>query len=306
LDEEAISAKTFHEEFRIWNSPETYQFSSWVSIGDRHWALDECIAHGDFSDVYTGQRARWPTELVLLKFLRDHKDIDLFENEWDAIQALHGSDAPGADEFTTLIPQPIIQGDISSGSQKGKRVSIFRWIGGFHHTLDEVIQAYPKGIPPRASIWMWRRILEVLTFIHASGMIHGAVLPPHLLVQENEHGMRLVGYSCCGRTGKKVRAISKGFESFYPQEKCSKLKLSKQLDLAMSARCIATALGGDPESGSLPKEVPALLAKIVQRVAQIKPTGAPGEDAWNIREELGEMAEQVYGPPQFIPIVMPS
>jgi len=306
LDESSISAATFHEAFRIWNSPETYQFSSWVSIGNSHWTLDTSIAHGDISDVYTGQRARWPTELVLLKFLRDHKDIDLFDNEWAALQSLHGSDAPGADEFTTLIPQPIIQGDISTGSYKGKRISIFRWMSGFRHPLGEVMQAYPKGIPPRASIWMWRRILEVLSFIHASGMVHGAVLPPHLLIQENEHGMRLVGYSCCGRTGEKLRTISQGFENFYPQVKQSKLGLTTQLDLSMSARCMAAVLGGDPASVSLPSEVPAPLAKIVQRVALTKPTGAPSEIAWSIREELGEMAEKVYGPPQFIPIVMPS
>jgi len=137
-------------------------------------------------------------------------------------------------------------------------------------------------------------------------MVHGAVLPPHLLIQENEHGMRLVDYSCCGRIGEKVQTVSKGFESFYPQVKQSKLALTPQLDLAMSARCMAAALGGNPENVSLPSEVPAPFAKIVQRIAQIKPTGTPSEDAWNIREELGEMAKKVYGPPQFIPIVMPS
>ncbi len=306
LDETSVSAARFHKAFRIWNSPESYQFSSWVSIGNRHWALDQCIAHGDISDVYTGQRARWPTELVILKFLRDRKDIDRFDNEWDALQALHRSDAPGADEFTTLLPQSIIQGDISTGSYAGRRVSIFRWISGFRHTLDEVIQAYPQGIPPQASIWMWRRILEVLSFIHNSGMVHAAVLPSHLLVQDNEHGMRFVDYSCCGRIGEKVRAISQGFESFYPQLKRSKLVLTTQLDLAMSARCIAAVLGGDPESASLPSAVPKPVADIVQRIALAKPTGAPSEDAWKIREELGEIAEQVYGPPQFIPVVMPS
>jgi len=302
----SVSAGRFHEAFRVWNSPESYQISSWISIGDSHWALDQRIAHGDISDVFTGQRARWPTELAILKLLRDRKDMNLFDNEWDALQTLHQSDAPGADSFTTIIPQPVIRGDISSGLYAGKRVSIFRWISGFHHTFDAVIQAYPQGIPMRASIWIWRRILEVLSFIHASGMVHGAVLPSHLLIQENEHGVRLVGYGCSGRIDEKLWTISQNFEAFYPQVAHSQLTLTAQLDLAMSARCIVALLGGDPATASLPNTVPTPLTRILQRVARTKLTDKSREDAWSIREELDQIANQVYGAPQFIPIVMPS
>ena len=205
-----------------------------------------------------------------------------------------------------LIPQPVIHGDISAGLFDGKRMSVFRWISGFFNTFDDVIQAYPQGIPQRASIWVWRRILEVLSFMHASGMVHGAVLPPHLLIQENEHGVRLVGYSCAGRIGEKLRTISQNFESFYPQSIHSKSKMTPQLDLAMSARCIIALLGGDPATASLPTAVPASLTEILQRVARLEPTGKVYKDAWSIREELGQIADRVYGVPQFIPIVMPS
>ena len=305
LDESSVSAAIFHEAFRVWNSPESYQIPSRVSIGPSHWALDECIAHGEISDVYAGRRARWPTELATLKLLRDRKDTDLFDNEWEALQALQNSNAPGADTFTTLIPQPIIHGDITAGPHTGKRVSIFRRASGFRHTFDEVLQAYPQGIPARASIWVWRRILEVLSFIHASGMVHGAVLPPHLLIQENEHGVRLVGYSFAGRSGEKLRTSSNGFESFYRKGARSRSKLTAQVDLTMSARCIIAILGGNPATASLPPTVPAQLAAIVQRIALTEPTGSAGEDAWTIREKLGEIANEEFGPPQFIPIVMP-
>ena len=159
MDPDSVSAEKFHKSFRFWNSPHTYQFSSWISIGDRHWALGQHIAKGDISDVYTGQLARWPTELVVIKVLRDKKNTDRFENEWDALQRLHKSDAPGADDFTMLLPQPVLHGKITDGMFTGKRVSIFRRISGFKHTFEDVIQAYPKGIPPRASVWIWRRVL---------------------------------------------------------------------------------------------------------------------------------------------------
>ncbi len=306
LDESSVSAELFHTAFRVWNSPQSYQIPSWFSVGESHWALGECIANGDLSDVYSGERARWPTELVIIKLLRDRQNITLFDNEWEVLQALQRSDAPGSDTFTTLIPQPVLHGDISSGPQAGRRVNIFRRASGFRYTFDDVLQAYPQGIPPRASIWVWRRILEVLSFLHNSKMVHGAVLPSHLLLQENDHGVRLVGYSTAGPFGEKLRTISPGYESFYPKSIRSHSNLTAQLDLAMSARCVLTLLGGDTETGSLPKTVPSRLAHLLQQIALSELTGSSRGDAWSIREELGGIADDVFGAPQFIPIVMPS
>ncbi len=305
LDESVVSAQKFHQAFRVWNAPESYQVSSWVSIGDSHWALGNCFAHGDIADVYFAQRARFPTELAFLKLLRDRQDQSLFDNEWSALQMLHQSDARGADVFTTLMPQPILHGEVTAGSLAGQRVSIFRWASGFYHTFDAVKQVYPQGVPPRASIWVWRRILEVLSFIHASGMAHGGILPANLLVQENDHGVRLVGYSCAGRFGEKLRTVSRGNKVFYPPPEKSWSTLSVQLDLVMSARCMVAILGGNPANGSLPATVPAPLAEIIRRIALAEFASAANENAWAIREELGHIAKQIFGPSQFIPIVMP-
>jgi hypothetical protein len=305
LDETSVSASIFHEAFRVWNSPQTYHIPSWISIGNRHWALEKLIAQGEFSDVYAARLARWPTELAIVKLLRDRQDIERFENEWNALQVLQKSDAPGAAAFTRLIPQPILHGDIPAGSFAGQRVSIFRWASGFHHNFDEVMRAHPQGIPPRASIWIWRRILEVLSFIHASGMAHGAVLPAHLLIQENDHGVRLIGYGYSGRFDEKLQTVPHSYEMFYPKPAKSWSTLTAQLDLVMSARCMVAILGGNPETASLPGTVPAKLAGIIQQIALSEPAGAAREAAWTIREELGVIAREVFGPAQFIPIVMP-
>ncbi|MFN8382127.1 MAG: hypothetical protein U0V02_09320 [Anaerolineales bacterium] len=305
LDEESVSAEKFHEAFRVWNSPESYQIPTWISIGNQHWELDKHIAHGDISDVYTGRRARWPTELAIIKLLRDHQNSEAFENEWNIIQTLQKSDSPGADTFTMLIPEPITHGEITIGPYSGRHVSIHRWVSGFHHTFEDVIRVYPQGIPPQASIWVWRRVLETLSFIHASGIVHGAILPPHLLIQDNEHGVRLVGYSSAGKFGQKLHTVTHEYDSFYPQLKRSWSTLTDQLDLVMSAKCVIALLGGNTATALLPTSVPEQLVKILQRVALSKPDETASENAWDIRDELGEIAKEVFGPPQFIPIEMP-
>lgn len=305
LDQSSVSAAVFHEAYRVWNSPASYSIPSWISIGNCHWGVEKMIARGEIADVYIGRRARWPSELVILKILRDQKDSGLLDNEWKVLQNLQQSDAPGADIFTMLLPQPVLHGDITSSSFFGQRVSIFRWTSGFYYTFDDVLRSYPQGIPPQASIWVWRRILEVLSFVHASGMVHGAVFPAHLLVQENDHGIRLVGYGCAGRFGEKLSVSSNACEPFYPQPSRSWSTLSPQLDIVMSARCITAILGGDPAVASLPAAVPKKLADFVRQLALSQPGDTTIRSAWALRDELGKIAGEVFGPPRFIPVVMP-
>ncbi|OGO08879.1 MAG: hypothetical protein A3K46_01220 [Chloroflexi bacterium RBG_13_60_9] len=183
---------------------------------------------------------------------------------------------------------------------------VFRWAGGFHHTLEDVRRAFPKGIEARASIWVWRRILEIQSFVHSAGIVHGAVLPPQLLVKENDHGIRLVGFSCAARIGKKLPAVNSLYEMYYPQSALQGAALVPGVDLMMSARCIAAVLGGDPASGEIPKGVPEALAAVIRRVGWPDPKNPPREDALAIREELGRIADKVYGAPKFCPIVMPE
>ncbi len=303
-DTAPISAAKFQAAFRVWNAPQTYSLASWISLGNHHWALGPQIGQGEIANVYSGQRARWPTELVIIKILRDPQNSDRLEKEWEAVQNLQRSNAPGADGFTNLIPQPVLHGNISAGIYAGKRASIFRAISGFRHTFADVLQAYPNGIAGRASIWVWRRILEVLAFIHTSGMVHGAVLPSHLLLQDNEHGARLIGFDRCETVGAPLQNISPRYAAYYPKDR--HLKLHPQLDLVMSARCIAALLGGDVATGRLPSDVPNLLAEVIQRVAQAEHPDRPTENAWAIRGEIGQLSRKIYGPPQFVPIKMPS
>ncbi len=306
LDDDFVSTKVFREAYLQWNSPASYAFAATTSIDDRHWAVEDCIANGETSDVYTGRLARWPTELVLIKVLRDSKDQTRFDQEWKTLEFLQKSEAKGAETFTRLIPQPVAHGFATNGAFAGSKVSIFRWASGFHHTFEEVHKAYPQSIPPRTSIWVWRRILEVLSFIHASGVAHGAVLPEHLLVQENEHGVRMVGYGHAGRLTEKLEIIQDRSDSFYPQFAKSLPKLSVPLDLVMSARCIIELLGGDPLTAELPTEVPALLAGQIQKIALAKPDDLMTTTAWTIHQELGSIAAQAFGPASFNPIVMPT
>ncbi|HZI07967.1 MAG TPA: hypothetical protein VEZ71_28365, partial [Archangium sp.] len=101
VDPSAVSAARFREALQAWNLPANHGYTDWWTLGDSHWAPDGLIAHGELSTVYAARRARWPTERVLLKVLRNRDDAPLFEHEWDILEELQRSTAAGAATFTT-------------------------------------------------------------------------------------------------------------------------------------------------------------------------------------------------------------
>jgi hypothetical protein len=208
-DPSAVPSALFREAYEDWNSPR----GDVVTIGDSHWTILEPLGRGDLSDLFLAERARWPTERVALKILRDPSHAARLRREAEILRRLQASDASGADTFTRLVPEPVAAGD---------RAMAVRWAGGFRHNLAQVRKLYPRGVEPRVSVWMWRRILELLTFLHRSGVVHGAVAPEHVLIENGEHGVRLVGY------GAARQAPPPGD------------------DISMSARTIRYALGDAP------------------------------------------------------------
>jgi hypothetical protein len=305
LDEASVSVAAYREAFRAWSDPAHHGYTSWLSIGESHWAPGALLAHGEASEVYSAKRARWPSERAVLKVLRDRSDLAAFDHEWDVLQELQRSQAPGAVAIIPRLPTPIVRGDVSAGAWTGSRTMVLRWAHGFEHTFEAVARAYPAGIEPRASIWVWRRILEALSFLHGSGIGHGAVIPPHLMVENGEHGARLVGFGHADSLGRGLRAVVKGFEAFYPAGFGASSPLLAAADLAMSARAVAALLGGDPATGAVPASVPVALAALVRQVALADPAAPPAGDAWDLRQRLGTLAAEVFGPPAFCPIRMP-
>jgi len=301
LDEQVISASRFREAHREWVDSGRDGDRSWLAVGRDHWAPIRLLAHGEFSDVFLADRGRRPTERALLKLLRNGDDLPVLEREWTALQELQASTAPGADALAARLPQPIDRGEVRSGDRAGAHALVLRWAPGFEHTFEAIRTAFPRGVSARVSIWMWRRLLETLAFVHRSGFVHGAVLPQHLLVERGEHGLRLVGYGCAGHVGEALTAVVTRYEGFYPAAMLAEQRLSPEHDLAMSARCVAYALGAD-DGTNLPASVPATLRDLVRAVGRGEDSG----EAWDLRQRVGVVGRELFGAASFHPLTMPG
>lgn len=272
-------------------------------VGGLRYAVLGRIARGEGCDVFLARRDGRLTERVLIKVLRAGGDRDLLEREQVVLESLESSRAAGAPHFSRLIPQRVAHGVARLGLHGDggeRRVSVMRWRSGFVHTMGDVLDVHRSGVTPETSVWMWKRTLEQLGWVHRSGWVHGAVLPEHLIVHARDHGVVLVGWSRAVRPGEPLVAVTAGAEAMYPRGVWEGAPVSTRTDLAMSARVVLRVLGGEPERA--PGSVPAPLASLLEETARGEGEG----DAWALKDRLDAAAREAFGPPRFVPFEMPG
>ncbi|GAA4955488.1 hypothetical protein GCM10023205_16730 [Yinghuangia aomiensis] len=128
---------------------------------------------------------------ALLKIPRSVADNDLMEREAAALERI-GRD--GDPEYRAYVPglvESFRHRDAGSGSER--RANVVARVRGFR-SLTEVREAYPDGLDARDVAWMWRRLLVALGYAHRAGVVHGAVVPDHVLIEPREHGLVLVDW----------------------------------------------------------------------------------------------------------------
>ena len=187
------------------------------------------------------------------------------------------------------MPSPVAFGEARlgiHGTEGTRQVMVLGLASGFVHTFEGVRAAYPAGIPAGASIWLWKRVLESLAWLHGTGWVHGAVLPEHLLVHARDHGVRLVGFSCATRVGAPVKVTAGGL--------VPGVEAQPAIDYAMSARAVQSLLAAP---------VPEPLQLLLSRAADDAVSFA---DGWALIAEVDRVAREVFGPPQYVPFQMPG
>ena len=298
-----VSRKSYR---RAWSDAESELSRSPtdVTVAGKRWRQLTFLAHGEISDVFLATRARRLTERAVVKLLRDPADSDLFAREWDTLSALHASDVRGAPHFSPLAPAPIARGDARGPDNSSHAAMVVRLQPGFAANLDDVRSAFPAGLDLRHAVWMWRRLLELLGWVHRSGWVHGAILPQHVLLDAANHGATLVGWSCAAHVGDRLPALCAARESFYPAAERSGDPAGRTTDLVMAARCIAFAIGSDAAAAGAADALPANVPAPLREVLSASLSGAAPDDAWRLNDVVAAAAERAFGPPSFVPFAI--
>ena len=164
-------------------------------------------------------------------------------------------------------------------------------------SLAAVLAACPSGLDGRDVAWIWRRLLVALGVAHRAGVIHGAVVPDHVLIEPTEHGLVLTNW-CYAATepGDTVPAVVRRYRGWYAPEILRSAPPTPGSDIYLATECMV-ALMGD--------RTPKALDRFARGCRLTPPAARPG-DAWQLLAELDDVLGRIYGPRRFRPFALPA
>ena len=253
----------------------------------RTYDLIEQIATGDLCDVY---RARADELESLLKITRVPGGEQLLAKEFSILTELHEHSI--GQIYHNYFPKPV-----ESFSQNGQYINAYAWRDGFY-TAEQIFDRHHRGLDARHLGWMFNRLLEALGYVHQQGFIHGAVLPPHVLFHAESHGLLLAGWIHAERANASLKLAPERYRNWYPPECQRKHPATPSVDIYLAAKTLIYLAGGDPVRSIFPEHVPPKLQRFVKGCLLESPSMRP-QDAWELRQEFGQVLEGLFGPPAF-------
>ncbi|CAM3278161.1 molecular chaperone DnaJ [Stackebrandtia soli] len=290
---DAASSAAAHEVFaklnRLWQDFRDDTHGT-VSVGGSTYRLGRVPRHDDIAACYPlhddAGRSR-----VELRLARDPADNDLIRAEAEALDRIAKQGDP---RFKAYVPRPaatIRLRDKDTGTERCGNV--LPRLHGFV-SLRAVASSRPDGLDPRDVAWMWRRLLVALGHTHRAGIVHGAILPEHVLIHPEEHGLILSNWYYAVAIGKPLSAVVERATAAYPREVFDRAPAQPSLDIAMATTCMTDLIGA---------RIPDRLRDFARGCAHTAPNRRP-PDAWELLSELDEILDRLWGPRKFRPFKM--
>lgn len=245
---------------------------------------------------------------VIIKVARGEGFNDLVDNEAATLDEVRRKLAQieGADGFMPRLLDTFIY----TGN---RHVNVIERFDGYY-TLEEIREAYPEGLPPQAVSWMGNRMFEALSNLSLRGVVHNAILPPHVLFHFGDredplrHTMHLIDWTLATRQDPSTSLWSKRparierYADFYPPEKAD--EVTPATDLAMAAACLQYAMGGDVKLGRIPPhEGPRGMEFLFETCRYPFPVARP--NILHFRQQFRNMLDRHYGAGRFHYTPMP-
>lgn len=238
----------------------------------------------------------------VLKVALSPLDNDLLSREAETLVKLFPPAAKD-EKFYRYFARPIATFDLSMGGVERKALVTPRLEG--YRTLTDVRSHFPTGLDFRDVVWMFKRGLSGLGFAHFKGLIHGAVLPPHVMVHPTGHGAKLIDWAYSVPDKTKASAMSRAFAAFYAPEVAQRDHLTSATDIFMLAKCAVYLLGGNLETNELPPAVPVEIQAFFHRCLVPLPNMRP-QNAWDLHDDFDALLRKVVGKPAYRPLTLPK
>ncbi len=289
-----VKLQSFYDTAKKAVANDTYGELPRVTITSRKF-IHELIGNtweGDISQVYqsiTNGNSSAVGDDSVVKLVRSPRNNDLMENEASSLRKIYRCNDIA--EFQPYFPMLF-----DSFKHNQSRANVLSYLDGFY-TLKQVREAYGEKLNPLDAAWMWRRMLVALGAAHEAGVVHGAVLPEHVMIQPEQHGLVLIDWCYSGEPGDKPKAMSKKYKDLYPPDFKDE-ELLPGTDVYMAAATM-TYLNGD----NMPRPLRAFMRGCMLDRVRTRP-----QKAFDLLQEYDELLERMgepYHPRRFREFRMP-
>ncbi len=241
------------------------------------WAL------GDFSNLHLGRSAKGNEVLVKVA-------SGVGNNAYLAQEATflrRAQSLPKAVGLKPYLPELLDSLMLTEAGNVQYRVNVFRHKPGYV-SLTNIHAAYPKGLHPKDAAWIWRRLIAQALAAQLLGVVHGAIVPDHLLVHPDTHEPLHIGWVHSVERPQERQArlttVIDRFRDWYPPEIFAREIPSLQTDLYMVGKTMIYLAGGDVARNRFPSHYPQIMKDTVARLIAVNPRDRPADGHALLRE----------------------
>lgn len=296
--------------------------------GKRRYIVGQQITVGDLCHLYTCTYAEDTKDNpVVFKIVSSHEDNDLLETEAKILTRIFPAKQANV-KFYRYLPRLLDTFLAKGASGTQRRVNVLTPLYEFY-SLANVLREYPKGIDFRDMVWMFKRTMAGIGFVHSQNVVHGALLPPHILIDPVDHGAKLIDWCYAvditpavvtptkptaawarlvvqsSAPPGRVRAMVSAYKDYYPPEIPNKEIVTPATDIYMAAKCAVALLGGNVKTNDMPRTVPTEIRRFFEKCLVPEQKKRPN-DAWALHEQLDELLVKLIGKPTYRLFQMPA
>jgi hypothetical protein len=250
------------------------------------------VIHGTVGNLYRVTYVRDPNEPPAtrlktgrLKLPRSVRDNDLVLAEAQALKKIWATGRRRTAYYPRLEDAFKYR---DKSTRKDRQAIVTRQLDGFV-SLEYVLKCYPRGLDARDVAWIWRRCLAAASLLAELDIVHGSLIPAHVLIHPVEHGVLFCGMTTSVPAGQTMKVTGGGSSSFYPPEVFKKEPVDHTTDLWTLHKTMERALANDA-----PRQFFSFIRGVTFDRQAVRP-----QDSRALLGEYDELLSRLYGARKF-------
>ena len=185
-------SKPFHVFTHIQQLP-TYLNDDTLEVHSDEYTIVEEIDSGNFAKVYKGKHTKSSRDVVIKQVkgaAANTNNEKKFESEIKKIRFLAHPGIPKVEAFYRTNK------DMCVVLQESNGLSV-RYVMDENESTNKVPETVPSLLPSEL-VRLTTRLIEILDYVHSTGVIHYDIKPENILLCNSEYGLQLIDFGSAG------------------------------------------------------------------------------------------------------------